>query len=85
MDENLSVTLDNHRTLMVTEISRETFEDQDLHALGSDGGLFVVLENCAEGRFDVLAKVACAMTGAALLELFAHRIPNRAMLSLVKS
>jgi hypothetical protein len=58
MDEDLSVSLDNHCTLWLTEISRATFDDQALDGLGGDGGVFVVLENCAEGTFEVLAKAA---------------------------
>ena len=38
MDEDLSVPLDNHRTLWLTEISRATFDDQALDELGGDGG-----------------------------------------------
>ncbi|WOH79011.1 hypothetical protein RX327_24225 [Bradyrhizobium sp. BEA-2-5] len=71
MDEDLSVAIDNHRTLWLTEISRATFDDQALDELGGDGGVFVVLEDCAEGRFDVLAKAASAWAGQNLLNLFA--------------
>lgn len=77
MDRDLSVRVDNHRTLWLTEISRETFEDQDLDQLESDGGLFVVLEDRVEGRFDVLAKAASGCSGEALLELFASMIGRR--------
>ena len=71
MTDHLSISLDNHRTLWLTEISRETFDDQDLHELGSDGGLFVVLEDITEDRFDVLAKAASVCSGQRLLEMFA--------------
>lgn len=71
MNEGLSVRLDNHRTLWLTEISRNTFEEQALSQLESDGGLFVVLEDHAEGRFEVLAKAASTWAGAELLNLFA--------------
>ena len=80
MDEDLSVSLDNHRTLWLTEISRVTFEDQDLHALGSDGGLFVVLEDTIEGRFEVLAKAASVWAGEALLQMFAASLSPRSHL-----
>lgn len=83
MDEDLSVALDNHRTLWLTEISRLTFEDQALDNLGSDGGVFVVLEDCAEGKFEVLAKAASIWAGEALLTLFAHSLMKRPTLSLV--
>ena len=84
MDEDLSVSLDNHRTLWLTEISEATFEDQALDGLGGDGGVFVVLEDCAEGRFEVLAKAASVWAGEALLDLFAETLAKRPMLSLVK-
>jgi hypothetical protein len=71
MDEGLSVRLDNHRTLWLTEISRKTFEDQDLNELESDGGLFVVLEDSAAGSFEVLAKAASIWAGAELIEILA--------------
>jgi hypothetical protein len=84
MDEDLSIVLDNHRTLWLTEISRTTFEDQAIDELGGDGGVFVVLEDCAEGRFEVLAKAASMWAGEALLELLAQSLPKRPTLSLVK-
>ncbi len=61
--DDLSIRLDNCRTLWLTEISRKTFEDQDLDQLESDGGLFVVLEDHSEGRFEVLAKAASIWAG----------------------
>lgn len=73
MSNDLSVRLDNHRTLWLTEISRKTFEDQGLEELESDGGIFVVLEDAAEGKLQVLAKVASVWAGQALLDLFASR------------
>jgi hypothetical protein len=84
MDEDLSVPLDNHRTLWLTEISRATFEDQAIDDLGGDGGVFVVLEDCSEGKFEVLAKAASVWAGEALLELLAQSLLKRPMLSLVK-
>jgi hypothetical protein len=72
MDQDLSVPLDNHRTLWLTEISRVTFDDQALDDLGGDGGLFVVLEDSAEGTFEILAKAASIWAGEALLDLFAR-------------
>jgi len=69
--DDLSIRLDNCRTLWLTEISRETFEDQDLDQLESDGGLFVVLEDHSEGRFEVLAKAASFWAGQQLLALLA--------------
>lgn len=84
MDEDLSIPLDNHRTLWLTEISRATFEDQALDELGGDGGVFVVLEDCAEGRFEVLAKAASKWAGELLLHIFAQSIRNRPQLRIVK-
>ena len=84
MDEDLSIQLDNHRTLWLTEISRVTFEDQALDDLGGDGGVFVVLEDSAEGKFDVLAKAASAWAGQTLLTLIAQALSQKPMLSLVR-
>jgi len=81
MNEDLSVAIDNHKTLWLTEISRVTFEDQALDQLGGDGGLFVVLEDCADGTFEVLAKAASIWAGQSLLNLFAANLrrPNHLM------
>jgi hypothetical protein len=84
MDEDLSIVLDNHRTLWLTEISQVTFDDQALDNLGSDGGVFVVLEDCAEGRFEVLAKAASIWAGEALLDLLAQSLSKRPTLSIVR-
>lgn len=83
MDEDLSVSIDNCRTLWLTEISRATYEDQALDQLGGDGGLFVVLEDCAEGTFEVLAKASSAWAGQSLLNLFASRLRNPDLLAVV--
>jgi hypothetical protein len=86
MDEDLSIQIDNQRTLWLTEISRVTYEDQALDDLGGDGGVFVVLEDCAEGKFEVLAKATSIWAGEALLDLFARALTkNRMHLSLVSS
>ena len=74
MDEDLSIALDNHRTLWLTEISRMTYDEQALDDLGGDGGVFVVLEDSAEGTFEVLAKAASTWAGESLLQLYAHLI-----------
>lgn len=84
MDEELSISLDNHRTLWLTEISRATYDDQALDELGGDGGVFVVLEDTNEGKFEVLAKATSTWAGEALLDLFARAL-KKPMLSLVKS
>jgi hypothetical protein len=84
MDEDLSVPLDNHRTLWLTEISRATFDDQAIDDVGGDGGVFVVLEDSAEGKFEVLAKATSLWAGEALLELVARSLLQRPILSLVK-
>lgn len=84
MDEDLSISLDNHRTLWLTEISRATYEDQAIDELGGDGGVFLVLENSAENTFEVLAKAASIWAGAALFDLYAQSL-RKPMLSLVKS
>jgi hypothetical protein len=83
MDEDLSIQIDNHRTLWLTEISRVTYDDQALDDLGSDGGVFVVLEDEAEGRFEVLAKAASIWAGHALLDLFARSLSRHPHLTLV--
>ena len=78
MNDDLSLQLDNRRTLWVTEISRKTFEDQALEDLESDDGLFVVLEDHVEGRLEVLAKVASAYAGQTLMELLAPMLRRQA-------
>lgn len=52
------------------EVARQTFEDQGLHDLESDGGLFVILEDVCEDRFEILAKAASFKAGLELLQLF---------------
>lgn len=83
MDEDLSVSIDNHRTLWLTEISKFTYDDQALDELGGDGGVFVVLEDEAEGKFEVLAKAASMWSGEALLSLFASALRRPSHLQLV--
>lgn len=83
MDEDLSVAIDNHKTLWLTEISRVTFEDQALDDLGGDGGVFVVLEDSAEGTFEVLAKATSIWSGESLLNLFANALRKAPHLTLV--
>jgi hypothetical protein len=85
MDEDLSVAIDNHRTLWLTEISRATYEDQALDQLGGDGGVFVVLEDCADGTFEVLAKAASTWAGQSLLNLLATGLRQTNHLSVVES
>lgn len=85
MTEELSVSIDNHRTLWLTEISRETFESQALQTLGSDNGLFLCIEDCVEGTFDVLAKAAPGFAGHALLQMVSRALASgRPNLQLVK-
>lgn len=69
-DNDLSLRLDNRKTLWLTEISRNTFEDQGIEELESDGGMFLVLEDEAEGRFEIIAKAASFWAGESLLRLF---------------
>ena len=83
MDEDLSVAIDNHKTLWLTEISRVTFEDQALDDLGGDGGVFVVLEDSVEGTFEVLAKATSIWSGESLLNLFANALRKTPHLTLV--
>jgi hypothetical protein len=83
MDEDLSVAIDNHKTLWLTEISRVTFEEQALDDLGGDGGVFVVLEDAAEGTFEVLAKATSIWAGESLLNIIAGTLRKPSHLSLV--
>lgn len=85
MDEDLSVPIDNHRTLWLTEISRVTYDDQALDDLGGDGGVFLVLEDEAEGKFEVLAKAASRWAGHSLLDLFARSLRRPPHLTLAVS
>jgi hypothetical protein len=83
MDEDLSVAIDNHKTLWLTEISRVTFDDQALDDLGGDGGVFVVLEDVAEGTFEVLAKATSIWAGESLLNIIANTLRKPPHLTLV--
>ena len=84
MEKDLSVSLGNDRTLWLTELSRAASEDQALDELGGDGGMFVVLEDCAEGTFNILAKAASYVAGEELLDLLAHALIRRPSLSIVR-
>jgi hypothetical protein len=84
MDEDLSIVLDNHRTLWLTEISRATFEDQAIDDVGGDGGVFVVLEDTADGTFEVLAKAVSMWAGEALLDLMGKTLSRPPHLSIVR-
>jgi len=84
MEHDLSIHLDNNRTLWLTEISRETFEDQALEDVGGDGGVFVVLEDCAVGSFEVLAKAVSKFSGEALMSVFAQALASKPQLRIVK-
>lgn len=68
-DNDLSVRIDNQKTLWLTEVSRKTFDDQGIEDLESDGGLFIVLEDEADGRFEIIAKAASFLAGESLLQL----------------
>jgi hypothetical protein len=83
MDEDLSVSIDNHKTLWLTEISRVTYDDQALDDLGGDGGVFVVLEDVAEGTFEVLAKATSIWAGESLLNIIANTLRRPPHLTLV--
>jgi hypothetical protein len=76
MEDGLSVPVDNQRTLWLTEISRATYESQCLEELGSDNGLFIALEDCSEGTFDVLAKVASRFAGQTLMEMMLRKLAS---------
>lgn len=61
------------------EIGRKTFEDHRLEDLESDSGLFLILEDARENRFQILAKAASVGAGRSMLELFASTMrPARA-------
>ena len=74
MEIDLSVRIDDAKTLWLTEVSRQTFYDQGLESLESDSGLFVVLEDTANGAFEILAKAASPASGISLFNLFARSI-----------
>jgi len=71
IEEDLSIKIDNHRTLWLTEISRQTFMSQGAESLESDDGLFIVLEDLANNTFEILAKAASPLTAMALFDLIA--------------
>lgn len=68
-DNDLSVRISNRKTLWLTEISRQTFEDQKVGDLEGDGGMFLVLEDESDGRFEIIAKAASFWAGESLLRL----------------
>ncbi len=74
MEADLSITLDNHRTLWLTEISRAAYEEQALEGLGSDGGIFVVLEDTSAGKYEVLGEGRFSMRGRGPLGSLRGRI-----------
>jgi hypothetical protein len=69
MDFDYSLKLDEHRNILLTEISKRTFEEQALDDLDSDYGFFVVVEDTLAGTFDVLAKAASISAGQALMRM----------------
>jgi hypothetical protein len=83
MDEDLSVAIDNQKTLWLTEVSRVTYDDQALDDLGGDGGVFVVLEDVAEGTFEVLAKATSIWAGESILNIIASTLRKSPHLTLV--
>lgn len=66
---DLSIKIDGQRTLWLMEIARQTFEDHRLEDLESDHGLFLILEDVREKRFQILAKAASVGAGRRMLEL----------------
>ncbi len=77
MSEDFCIAIDEERNLWLTEISRATFEDQALDDLGTDGGLFIVLETRTE--FRVLAKVPSVEAGMELIELVRPTVTTRSL------
>lgn len=74
MPKDLSIRIDSQKTLWLMEIARKTFEDQRLEDLESDSGLFLILEDSRENRFQILAKAASFSAGCSMLELFASNM-----------
>jgi hypothetical protein len=74
LPEDLSIRIDSRRTLWLMEISRSTFESQRLEDLESDAGLFLILEDSIDNRFQVLAKAASVSAGRSMLQLLASSI-----------
>lgn len=60
-----------HR-VWLREISEQTFDDQGLDSLGSDFGLFVAIENIADGTLTVLGKAPDQQRGETLIALVAR-------------
>lgn len=76
MPTDLSVKIDNQRTLWLMEIAKQTFEDQGIEDLESDNGLFLILENEQENQFQILAKAASFSAGQSMLNLFATTLSD---------
>lgn len=77
MEHGFSLRIDNSRTVWLTEISRRTFDEQDLVELDDDCGLFVVVEDEVAGTFDVLAKVASQSAGLELVRMLVRANTSR--------
>ena len=77
MDYDLSIQLDNSRTVSLTELADRTVNEQGLDLIENDGGLYVVLEDQSTGAFDILAAAASIESGRTLLNLIALGIGPR--------
>ncbi len=76
MSEDLFVPLSDGRKVWLTEISRATFEGQNLGmAFESDGGLFIAIEDARDLK--VLCKVSDESAGLQLLQLIQPGVAPR--------
>lgn len=82
MEYEFSVSIDEFRTLLLTEISRRTFEEQAIFDLEDDHGLFLVLEDTQAGTFEILAKVASSTAGRNLIQMMTRASSGPTLVSI---
>lgn len=74
---SLYLPVGNNHRVWLREISEATFSDQRLEDLGSDFGLFVAIENLADGTLSVIGKAPDVDRGRALMSLVAEGLATR--------
>jgi len=74
---SLYLPVGNNHRVWLREISEATFSDQQLDDLGSDFGLFIAIENLADGTLSVIGKAPDFDRGRALMSLVAEGLALR--------
>lgn len=71
VEDDLYLPVGNGHRVWLREISEETFDEQKLHGLDNDCGLFLAIEDLEDGSMSVVAKAPDAEIGRTLLQLVA--------------